>query len=158
MIINNFQFLIFTMWKETERPLGNWTLKSSDLITQICHRTGETGNYRVQQNFVYTRTQEKGEVTPIRDWITDWVRESGVFGGGMGWQWPAAGLGYWRQQVLLKQDATRSLLLPEAKQQGENTAPPINRKIGLVIYWWALSNRTSLIEPYNPRNNNLFKW
>ena len=46
-----------------------------------------------KQNPVHTRTQEKGEVTPIRD-LSRLAQECpGVSGRGMGWWWPVAGLG-----------------------------------------------------------------
>ena len=57
----------------------------------------------------------------------------GVSGGGVGRQWPAAGSGHWMQQclhVLLKEATiTPTIVWPQAKQQGGNTAPPINRKL-----------------------------
>ena len=61
----------------------------------------------------------------------------GVSGGGVGQRWPAAGLGALSAAVcawgLLKElpiiFITSTIVWPQAKQQGGNTAPPINRKL-----------------------------
>ena len=39
-------------------------LKARGIWLQNFHRTGETDSWRAQQNFVCTRTQEKGAETP----------------------------------------------------------------------------------------------
>ena len=60
----------------------------------------------------------------------------------MGQQWPAAGLGVLSAAVhawdLLKEVViifnTSAIVWPQVKQQGGNTAPPINKKIELKIY------------------------
>ena len=92
------------------------------------------------QNAVCTRTQEKGAVTPkeIDPNLPVSVQESGR---GMGWWWPAAGLGALSAAVrawdLLKEVSiifiTSTIVWPQIRQQGEDTVPPINR-IGLKIY------------------------
>ena len=59
----------------------------------------------------------------------------------MGWQWPAAGLAALSAalcaQDLLDEVAiifiTSTIVWPQVKQLGGNTAPPINKKIGLKI-------------------------
>ena len=52
----------------------------------------------------------------------------------MGQQWPAAGLGALSAWDLLKKVAiifiTSTIVGPQVKQQGGNTALPINRKLG----------------------------
>ena len=61
----------------------------------------------------------------------------GVSGQGVGQQWPAAGSGALktmvRPQVLLKEVTiiffTSTIVWLQVKQQGGNTAPPINRKL-----------------------------
>ena len=60
----------------------------------------------------------------------------------MGWQWPAAGLGALSVAVLswdlLKEVAiifiTSTIVWSQVKQQGGNTALPINRKLDYKIY------------------------
>ena len=64
MVINNFQFLIFTMWKETERPQGIGLWSPVGLDYRSATGLGKQNLAGCKQNFVYTRTQEKGEVTP----------------------------------------------------------------------------------------------
>ena len=47
-----------------------------------------------KQKLVHTRIQEKdpGESDPIRDWPRHVCECPGISGGGVAWQWPAAGL------------------------------------------------------------------
>ena len=103
---------------------------------QNLHRTGKQTLGGHKQNFVYTRTQEKGAVTPQE---TDpdvpvIVQESG---GGVGLKLPAAGSGALSVVVhawdLLKQVAIifiiSIIVWSQIKQQGGNTALPINRKL-----------------------------
>ena len=60
-----------------------------------------------------------------------------VSSGGVGWQWPAAGLGALSVAVpawdLLKEVAiifiTSTIVWSQVKQQGGNTTQPINRKL-----------------------------
>jgi len=85
---------------------------------------------------VHTRTQEKGS-DPTRDRPRLSREYSGVSGGGVGQQWPAAGLGALNEAVpaqdLLKEVTiifiTSTIVWPQVKQQGGNTAPPITRKL-----------------------------
>ena len=61
----------------------------------------------------------------------------GVFGGGVGQQWPAAGFRVLSAAVhawdLLKEmtiiSITSTIVWPQVKQLGGNTAPPITRKL-----------------------------
>ena len=80
-----------------------------------------------------TRTQEKGAVTPkeIDPNLPVSVQESG---GGMGWQWPAAGSGAAMHAWELLKEVTiifiiSTIVWPQVKQQGGNKVPPINRKL-----------------------------
>ena len=83
-----------------------------------------------------TRTKEKGAVTP-QETDSDSPECSGVSDRGVGHWWPAAGLGVLSARVcawnLLKQVAmifiTSTIVWLLVKQQGGNTAPPINRKL-----------------------------
>ena len=131
MIINNFQFLIFNMWKETEKPqgIGLWSPVGFDYITPT--GLGKQTLGRCKQNLVHTRAQEKGAVTPTRDWIRlacecqeslveVWVDSSLLQGRGTEYK------SFWRRMPLL---STPTIVWPQARQQGENTAPPINRKL-----------------------------
>ena len=89
-----------------------------------------------KENLVHTRTKEKGTVTH-RDWRRLACECPGVSGRGMGRQWPAAGSGALktmvRPQVLLKEVTiiciTPTIVWPQVKQRGGNTAPLINRKL-----------------------------
>ena len=95
--------------------------------------------------------QSMGSQRVRHDWATSiqfnsihmlvWARlaceSPGVFGRGMGQLWPAAGSGALNTtvhaEVLLKEVAitfiTTSIVWPQTKQQGGNTAQPINRKL-----------------------------
>ena len=74
---------------------------------------------------------------PTRDWPRLAQDCPGVSDGGMGQQWLAAGLRALSAAVrpwdLLKEVAiiliTSTIVWPQAKQQGGNSAPPINRKL-----------------------------
>ena len=82
-----------------------------------------------------TRTQEKGAVTPQE---TDQTCQCpGIPGGGVGRWWPAVGSGALsvaaHAQDFLKEVPVifiiSTIVWPQVKQQGGNTAPPINRKL-----------------------------
>ena len=76
-----------------------------------------------KQKLVCTRTQEKGAVTPTRDWPRLACECLGVPGRGMGRRWPPAGLGALRAAVhawgLLKEVAiifiTSTIVWPQVK-------------------------------------------
>ena len=82
--------------------------------------------------------QDPGERSsdPTEDWPRLACECPGVSGGGMGRWWPAAGLGALSAAVpsqdLLKEVTiifiTSTIVWPQVKQQGGNTALPINRK------------------------------
>ena len=117
------------MWgpsEGTENPQGIWLESQWDLITEL-HRTGKTDSWRVQQNLVCTRTQERK-----KDLTADWVRLAGecprVSRRATGWQWPAEGSGaltitaleatecwhkfFWRRLPLLPIPVHFSSLIP----------------------------------------------
>ena len=89
-----------------------------------------------KQNLVNTRTQKKGTVTQNRKTHTCYECP-GVFSGGVGQQGPAPWSGALSVAVLawdfLKEIViiliTSTLVWSQVKQQGGNTAPPINRKL-----------------------------
>ena len=82
--------------------------------------------------------QDSGERScdPTRHWPRLACEWPGVFSSGMGWQWPAAGLGALSVAVhawdLLKEVAiifiSSTIVWSQVKQQGGDTALPINRK------------------------------
>ena len=86
------------------------------------------------QKLMPTRTQEKGAVTPQE---TDTHECPGVSSGSLGQQWPAAGLEALSAAGLawdlLKEVTiifiTSTIVWPEVKQKGGNTALPFNRKL-----------------------------
>ena len=90
-----------------------------------------------KQNFVHTRTQEKGAMTSQETDPDLPVECPGVSGRGVGQQWPDAGLGALSAATgaweILKEVATifitSTIVWPRVKQQGGNTAPPFNRKL-----------------------------
>ena len=90
-----------------------------------------------KQNLVHTWTQEKGAVTPQETDPVLPVNAQESLARGMGQQWPAPGLGVLNitvcAQDLLKEVTiifiTSTTVGPQVKQQGGNTAPPINRKL-----------------------------
>ena len=58
-----------------------------------CHKTGKTDSFRAGKNPCVHQDPGERISDPTRDWprlASEW---SGVSSGGMGWQWPAAGLG-----------------------------------------------------------------
>ena len=89
-----------------------------------------------KQNLVHTRTQEKGAVTPTRDWPRLAYECPGVSGRRVGQKCAAAGSGALNKTVheqdLLKEVTiifiTSTIVWSQVKQQGGNTAPLINRK------------------------------
>ena len=54
----------------------------------------ETDSWRHKEKLVHTRTQEKRSTDPTRDWPRISCEFPGVSGGGVGWKYPAAGLGH----------------------------------------------------------------
>ena len=110
-----------------EHP-GNWL--------QNLHKSGETDYWRAQTKpFAH---QDSGERSSdhTRDWSRLACECPGVFSGGAGWQWPAAGSGALNTTVhaqdLLQDVAiifiTPTIVWSQVKQQEGNTAPPTNRK------------------------------
>ena len=88
--------------------------------------------------------QDPGERSsdPTRDWARLSCVCLGVSGGGVGWEWPAAGSGHCQQQSWEAQHAgirtfggghryaiTPTIVWPEAKLEGGSIAPPISRKL-----------------------------
>ena len=81
---------------------------------------------------MHTRTQEKGAVTS-QETDPDFPVSVQESRGGVGWWWPAAGLGALSAAVcawdLLKEVAvTATVVWSQVKQQEGNTTLPINRK------------------------------
>ena len=87
--------------------------------------------------------QDPGErrSDPTRDWPRLAHECPGVSSGGLGQQWPAAGSGAPSEAVrawdLLKEVTiifiTSAIVWPQVKQQRENTALPINRKLDEIF-------------------------
>ena len=108
-------------------PLGSLTSKFSGIWSQNFHKTAETDSWREWQNFVYTKTQEKGAMTPQET-------EPDLPGTGLlqsqSTDYSSPGMLVF---VLMKEVAiatiTPTIVWCQAKLQGENTAPPINRKL-----------------------------
>ena len=100
---------------------------------QNLHRTGETDPWRAQTKACAHQDPAERSSDPTR-----LVHECpGVSGTGIGWLWPAAGLGALSVAVcawdLLNEVTiifiTSTIVWSQVKQQGGNTALPINRKL-----------------------------
>ena len=104
---------------------------------QNLHRTGETDTWRAQTKVCAHRDPGERSSDPTRDWPWLAYEYPGVSDRGVGWWWPAAGLGELSAAVsvwdLLKEVAinfiTSTIGWSQVKQQGGNTALPINRKL-----------------------------
>ena len=89
-----------------------------------------------KQNLVHTRTQEKGAVTPTRDWPRLAYECPGVSGRHVGQQCPAAGSGALNKTVheqdLLK-EVTIIFITPNSLVSGQTTgredSPTLQQKI-----------------------------
>ena len=96
---------------------------------------------------MHTRNQEKGVVTP-KQTDPDLPRSVLVSSRGMGWWWPAVGLGMLSAAVsawsLLKEVPimfiTSTIVWSQVKQQGGNIALPINRKLDERFTYHSLSH------------------
>ena len=119
-------------------PLGGlW--RSPLTAQQSCHnlhRTGETDSWRAQTKPLHQDLGE-GSSDPTRDSPRLACECPGVSGRGVDQWWPTTGLGALSTAVhawdLLKEVViifiTSTKVWPQVKQQGGNTAPPINRKL-----------------------------
>ena len=83
------------LWRQQRdsEPPGYLTLEASGIWLQNLHRNGETDSLRAQTK--PCEHQEPGEKRsdPTKDWLRLACECPGVFRGGVGQQWPAAGLG-----------------------------------------------------------------
>ena len=118
---------------------------------QNLHRPGETDSWRAETKLCKHQNPGERSSNPHRELTCECP---GVSSGGMGQGWPASESETLREAVcawdLLKEVAiifiTSTIVWPQVKQQGGNTAPPINRK--LKIYWtWP---RPSVQDPVSP--------
>ena len=97
----------------------------------------KTDSWRAQTEPCVHQVPGERSSEPTRDWPTLACTCPGVSGTGKGQGWPAAGLGALSVAVcawdLLKKVAiifiTSTIVWPQVKKQGGNTAPPINRKL-----------------------------
>ena len=120
-------------------PLGGlWRSPlTSPQSCQNLHRTGKTDSWRAQTKLCAYQDPEGRSSDPTRDLPRLAQECPGAFSRGIRWWWPAAGL--WAPSVavlgwdLLKEVPiifiTSTTVWPQFKQQGGNTAPPINRKL-----------------------------
>ena len=111
-----------------------WTVVEKYDRSIIFHRTGETDSWRAQTKPCVHQDPGERSSDPTRHWARLAYECPGVSSRGVGWQWPAVGLGALNTtvlaQVLLKEFAiTPTIVWPQARLQGGNTAPPINRKL-----------------------------
>ena len=113
-------------------PPENLTLEASGIWWQNVHRNGETDSWRAQTKpFVHQEPGERSYV-PTRDWARLGCECPGSCSRGVSRQWPAVGSGALNTivsaYVLLKEVAimviTPTIVWPQAKQQGGNTAHP----------------------------------
>ena len=125
--------------KGTENPRGIWLWRPVGFDYRTYTGLGKQMFGRHEQNLVCPRTQEKGAMTPkekepdLPVSVQETPAQARV-NSGLLW-----GQGHWIQQSWELQHAGRSpfegdchyqaIVWPEAKLQGGNTAPPINRKL-----------------------------
>ena len=91
----------FPTWgpgKGPENLQGIWLWRPVGFDYRISTGLGKQSLEGHKQNLMCT--QEKGTVTPSVDWARLACECLGVSGGGMGWQWSAAGLGVLTNRVL----------------------------------------------------------
>ena len=97
-------------------------------------QTAETDSWRAQKILVCMRSQEKGVVTPTRDWARLACECSEVSSRDVGQQWPA--VGHWIQQGLWIQQAWhKSLSLASGQTTGREHHPTHQQKTRFNIYW-----------------------
>ena len=104
---------------------------------QNLNRTAETDSWRAQTKPCVHQDPGERSSDPTRDSPRLAYECPGVSGEGVGRQWPVAGSGALSAAVtawdLLKEVAiifmTSTIVWPQVKPQGGNTAPPINRKL-----------------------------
>ena len=132
----------FPIWgsgKETENPQGIWLDGQWDLIAELPQDWGNKSLGEHKPNFVPTRTQGEGAVTPqeTEPDLSVSVQESPVEA------WACSGLSWgqrhWIQQSWYKY-FWRELLLPLSVfclrlAAGREHSPTHQQKIGLKIYW-----------------------
>ena len=144
-------FPICTSGKVTETPRKIDFGGQRDLIREFIQGCVNTlGGYK--KNFVCTRTQEKGAVTPTRDWPRCACEYPVVSDGGLGWQWSTAGQRHWIKQCLHKAFWKNLHYLPHnlvlGQKIGREHSPTFQQKIGLKIYWtWPCHQNNIQIPP-----------
>ena len=130
------------IWQRNWEHPGNLTLKASGIWLQNFHRTRETDSRRTQIKPSALQDPEERSSDATRDWATCvWV--SRTSGRGVVQQWPSTGVGAlnttilgavacWHKSVWSRlpfTTITNTIIWSQAKVQGGNTAPPINRKL-----------------------------
>ena len=128
--------------RDLEHP-GNLTLKSSGTWLENLYRTGETDSWRAQTKLWMYQDPGERSIDPTRGWARLVCQCPGVssslpWGRGTDYSSPmSSGV---LAKVLLREAAiTPTVLWPEAKLQGGNTAPPIT--VSGVLppkYFWGL--------------------
>ena len=142
----------FPTWgssKGTENPQVIWLWRPVGFGYRTYTRLGKKTLRGHKQKLGCTRTWEVGAVTPqeTEPELPVGVRE-GVFGGGVGQQWPATGSGHWLyswepqgaginplergHHYLHHPYHSLASMISQDKVQGRNVPPPINRSIILT--------------------------
>ena len=125
------------IWQRDWQPPDNLTLEASGIWLQNLDRTGETDSWRAQIKPCVHQDPGERSSDPTRDWPRCAYECRGVSSRGVGQRWLAAGSGALSVAMLahdlLKEVAlifiTSTIVWSQVKQQGGNTAPPINRKL-----------------------------
>ena len=122
------------IWQRDWELPENLTLEASGFWLENSHQTGE----RLLESTNKTLcTPGERSSDPTRDWPRFACEYPGVSGRGVGWQQPPTDLGALSVSVcaqdLFKKITivfiTSTIVWSQVKQQGGNTAPPINRKL-----------------------------
>ena len=141
----------FPTWgssKGTENPQVIWLWRPVGFGYRTYTRLGKKTVRGHKQKLGCTRTWEVEAVTPTRGWARIACGCPGVFGGGVGQQWPATGSGHWlyswepqgaginpleRGQYYLHYPYhSLASMISQDKVQGRNSPPPINRLIKFI--------------------------
>ena len=135
------------------KTLREFDLEASGIWLQNWRRNGETDSRRAQKKSCVHQDPGERSSDPRREWPRLACEFTEVSSGGLGRQWPAAGLGDWTLQVLLKEVGiiliTSSIVWSQVKQQWRNTAPPINRNWIIDLLSMALPIRTRSNFPHS---------
>ena len=138
----NNRFPNLGIWQRDWEPPGNLTLEACGIWLQKLHRPGETDSWRTQTKPCAQQDPGERSGDPTRDWPRLACECPGASGGGVCWQWPAAGLealsaAVYAWDLLKEVDIIFSFYhsLVSGQATGKEHSPTHQHKIGLTTYW-----------------------